>query len=94
MAGPQGGVEQKRYVDADEVDARESAPGVHGRLDPAGADPDRSGRAGAEPFSEAEPAGWGDEGGAGVHRGGPIISDTDDDAEDEVDRRRRAAGIR
>ena len=72
----------------------DEVPGVRGMMGTAGGQKDESGRAGTGPFAEAEPPNWGGEGGAGAHRGGPIISDTEDDDEDEVDEHRRDAGVR
>lgn len=75
-------------------DEDDAVPGVRGPLGPAGSELDESGRAGTGPAANREPPTWAGEGGAGIYRGAPNISDTEDDAEDEIDRKRRAAGVR
>ncbi|WP_156041545.1 hypothetical protein [Chondromyces apiculatus] len=91
MAEPRNENDVSRKQGGQTVD---EVPGVRGPLGPAGAEKDTSGRAGTGPSPDAEPPNWGGEGGAGAHRGGPILSDTEDDAEDEVDAHRRDAGVR
>lgn len=87
---------QERPDDDDRTrgDEDDAVPGVRGPLGPAGSERDDSGRAGAGPDVDQEPPDWGGEGGAGTYRGAPNISDTEDDEEDEIDRKRRAAGTR
>lgn len=87
---------QDRSEDEDRTrgDEDDAVPGVRGPLGPAGSERDESGRAGTGPFVDQEPPDWGMEGGAGAYRGAPIISDTEDDVEDAIDRKRRAAGAR